>query len=822
MISPPKRKAHRPPPPIGENAEEGDRGYRQYKRYFYKHFYEEHHAPRGHLSYNDYCWNGLLWVFLLLIGGLFISMIVWSFVHPPTPHSHLPPPYILTREGGGGGIGRKRSSECTIGEVYDSETGMCAPTFHAPLAFDGTLMDNNEPTCNSFYRKMCGKWNDQHTNENRAFSFPYYKNQHRIEQLVTFETEFRNGKVLETPSTSSLTDFYRSCLFASLPTKQQKESALVHKHLINTILNGASRVGDMPGIFGKLARIGYTTPFTISIERHPTEPRMIPLFAYDGFPDDVTQTQVEQIYMRTQHIHNLNILEREHHILSVLSIMHEMRMHSTRPVQSILNYAEYVATQFPQDVMPFSMAVPQQWNVRGHETMPGWEVYFQALDGTGLRFHHDQDVWVLDRDYFQWLFGRGLAKFSFAEWYAFVEFSILYNGHEFEPDLPSDVYFKQHDLQGPLGPGGRIYHRLPRTATAASNTTTHRPLNSLEHKCARITQHLLPGLVAKQFLQRHYPNLPEMKQEITTMVQGIIDSFVEMVDETAWMSSADKLVLKDKMHATLIRVAEPDVWEAEPFAESLSPHDYWGNLNMIRAYRVQRNLELWSRDDADAFHRGALAFFAVPLTDVNAYYSGPTNTITVLAGLLQSPIYDTRYNSISKYARLGSVLGHELSHMADNSGLYWGKQGSMHVNGILSEQGMRRFFEESACIVREYGPAPLGCEDANAHYGNSTLGEDLADRTGIELSYRTYFRRINEHAPLADKQHFFMVLAQSFCETYDQEHLCRLVAEDVHAIAMFRINRTFRNMRSFQQAFGCHQGQGMWKAEGEECRVYGA
>ncbi len=65
------------------------------------------------------------------------------------------------------------------------------------------------------------------------------------------------------------------------------------------------------------------------------------------------------------------------------------------------------------------------------------------------------------------------------------------------------------------------------------------------------------------------------------------------------------------------------------------------------------------------------------------------------------------------------------------------------------------------------------------------------------------------------------MLAQAFCESMDQEHRCEAVKEDEHAIAEFRIDRTFRNLPAFQNAFGCHEGQGMYKKAEDVCVVYG-
>jgi predicted metalloendopeptidase len=166
---------------------------------------------------------------------------------------------------------------------------------------------------------------------------------------------------------------------------------------------------------------------------------------------------------------------------------------------------------------------------------------------------------------------------------------------------------------------------------------------------------------------------------------------------------------------------------------------------------------------------------------------------------------------------MGSVIGHELSHMLDHHGLYWDGQGNYKPDGIISPEGMRQFYNKSDCVIEQYGPAPSGCEREDVSYGNNTVGEDLADLTGIKTAYHAML--LSDPAlTLGDRQHFFMVLAQAFCESYDQEHVCDAVLNDVHAIAEFRIDRTFRNLRVFHDTFQCHPGHEMWR--NETCVVY--
>jgi predicted metalloendopeptidase len=244
---------------------------------------------------------------------------------------------------------------------------------------------------------------------------------------------------------------------------------------------------------------------------------------------------------------------------------------------------------------------------------------------------------------------------------------------------------------------------------------------------------------------------------------------------------------------------------------------------------VQRNLALWHKDTPTAFDRASFAYFTIPLADVNAYYSPSSNTITVLTGILQPPFYSADYGTVSKYAILGSIIGHELAHALDSNGVHWDKDGSFipprsgGSSGLFSAASMREFSARTQCLVEEYSRwKPHNCSSATAAggYGESTLGENIADVTGIALSYKA-MTSAGQSSALSDRQYFFLVLSQAFCESWDAAHRCTHVHSDVHAVADFRMDLSAaRNLPAFSEAFGCHAGQAMYKAEGTQCRVY--
>lgn len=54
---------------------------------------------------------------------------------------------------------------------------------------------------------------------------------------------------------------------------------------------------------------------------------------------------------------------------------------------------------------------------------------------------------------------------------------------------------------------------------------------------------------------------------------------------------------------------------------------------------------------------------------VNAYYTPTKNKIVFPAGILRSPFYDVTNPSSLNFGAMGVVMGHELTHAFDDSGM---------------------------------------------------------------------------------------------------------------------------------------------------------
>jgi len=756
----------------------GNRRYKSVGHYAYggplrhNHYYDYHHGayvhPTDHTShwYGGWCW----FLFFLLFLAIFIVWIVAYYNHNGYYYYHHPThaPSRVTSNA------RVLPKDCLVGEYYDRDIGMCAPKTPVPMPIVTDIQDPHVQPCQSYYHHMCGAWIDAHTNEDRSFTYLYHKNRIQVQHIIADRT---SGPAYR---------LYRSCLDTLVNGMHTKEEELQRRHILEYIHKALTRMQDLPVVLARLARYGLTSPFVFSIERHPTEPTMIPMLRADDFHASLTRDNVTSILGGDAHKG-----ERAWRVIS--------KLRSWRITEEPDDYAAYLKESFENDLYTF-----EQLHTMTH-MKHFWTEYLHELDGHGLEAVRDptERVWMFNLPYFRNLLGSSTG-FTLQEWKDYVEFCIREANSHFFPMLQDNVYFKKHDVS-PFGPHVFLEHRLKRKIDVGPS----------EALCMDAVHKLLPGVVAKEFLHRYFEHDEEhIRTQVTQVVTNIRDTFVQFIQETEWMDQATKHEAIGKLRNIIVRVIHPNTFGEEPFAERISQTRWLRNLNLIRQHRVHRNMALWgSRDPLD---RDVIQRFGMPLNTVNAYYSPITNTITVFAGILRPPFYDPEFSLDAVYARIGSIVGHEMSHALDNHGRLWDQNGSFR--NWWTPSAKRAFDDRAQCVMDEY-PAPQGCDNPN--YGEQTLGENLSDGTGIMLAYRAYFENTAEGRTKKrhEKQYWWQMFAQMWCETMDEASMCYRVNSDVHAIGEMRVDRSLRQLRVFHTDYQCKAQDQM--VNEEACIVYG-
>ena len=109
--------------------------------------------------------------------------------------------------------------------------------------------------------------------------------------------------------------------------------------------------------------------------------------------------------------------------------------------------------------------------------------------------------------------------------------------------------------------------------------------------------------------------------------------------------------------------------------------------------------------------------------------------------------------------------------------------------------------------------------------GALTLGENIADLTGLVISRQAYLLSLKgKDAPTIDgltgDQRFYMGWAQSWMAKERDESLRQQVLTNVHSSEMYRANGPIRNIPEFYAAFGVKEGDKLYLPPDRRVKIW--
>ena len=206
---------------------------------------------------------------------------------------------------------------------------------------------------------------------------------------------------------------------------------------------------------------------------------------------------------------------------------------------------------------------------------------------------------------------------------------------------------------------------------------------------------------------------------------------------------------------------------------------------------------------------------------VNAYYYPPANEIVFPAAILQPPFFDVTADDAVNYGAIGAVIGHEISHGFDDQGRHY--DGTGNLREWWTEADDKEFRKRTAGLVAQYNAfSPLPTLTVN---GELTLGENIADLSGLTVAYRAYRLSLQgKEAPVIDgytgDQRFFIGWAQVWARKYRDDDMRRRILTDPHSPSEYRANGVLVNMPEFEAAFGLKQGDGLYRKPDGRIKIW--
>ncbi|XP_069984830.1 neprilysin-1 isoform X4 [Penaeus vannamei] len=346
-----------------------------------------------------------------------------------------------------------------------------------------------------------------------------------------------------------------------------------------------------------------------------------------------------------------------------------------------------------------------------------------------------------------------------------------------------------------------------------------------EH-CLPQANYNLGFALSRAYVDRFFPTTA--KDETSELVEDLRAAFNSLLDENTWMLEDDLAVAREKLAAIDPFVAYPD-WIMDD-AELTNGYE---DLEILSGKEFDNLLAIgnwFDRNSLASLREVPVHSFLFPPTVVNAFYNPQENTITILAGILQTPFYAHNTLAALNYGGIGMVIGHEMTHGFDNTGRLFDKQGNLVQ--WWSDETIAAYEERAKCFVDQYnGFIPPELIEAGLNIsvnGVQTEGENIADNGGIREAYKAYqlyVERYGEEPRLPGLDEFtpdhlfYLGFANVWCEHKNAQAVLTQLAVDPHSPGRFRVLGPLSNDAEFSRVWNCPAGSPMNRGE-ESCLLW--
>lgn len=319
--------------------------------------------------------------------------------------------------------------------------------------------------------------------------------------------------------------------------------------------------------------------------------------------------------------------------------------------------------------------------------------------------------------------------------------------------------------------------------------------------------------IGKMYVERYFPE--SSKKRMLELVHNLQTALAQRIDEAMWMGDATKAQAKDKLSNFIVKIGYPDKWKNY---DGLQVND------SLSLYENLCNISRWATDDYIAKRvnkKVDKTLWQMTPQTINAYYDPSTNEICFPAAILQPPFFDPNADDAVNYGAIGGVIGHEMSHGFDDQGSQFDKYGNQR-NWWTAQD--KKNFDARTKVLADWFSSFDVLPGIKVN-GKQTLGENIGDNGGLNISFRALQNSMKEH-PLAVKdgftpeQRFFLAWGRVWASNMTDEVVKYLLTVDVHSPNYARVNAALPMIDAWYKAFNVKKGDKMFVPKNKRAHVW--
>ncbi|XP_032676213.1 endothelin-converting enzyme homolog isoform X2 [Odontomachus brunneus] len=311
------------------------------------------------------------------------------------------------------------------------------------------------------------------------------------------------------------------------------------------------------------------------------------------------------------------------------------------------------------------------------------------------------------------------------------------------------------------------------------------------------------------FIKKYHS--PNTIPAVTEMLNDLKVEMKERIMNSEWTNDNTKNFMIEKINNIVSQIGYPDWYNnqtalIERYEGLEIETNYLKNKIASITYENKRALENFLKP-VDRYK-----WLLSPIT-LNAFYAAPKNLMVIPAAEIQDPFFTPGMPIAVNYGVVGMVVGHELAHSFDTTGIEYDKFG----NKIQSDAETSQAFNERVkCFINQYNNFTLIAADKDGKpvqlNGLLTKDENVADNIGLEVAFAAFQKRkqtVGSQPKLpgltefSDEELFFLSFANDWCMITREKVEAVIANTDDHSPNKFRILGTVANMEAFSNVFNC-------------------
>jgi predicted metalloendopeptidase len=540
---------------------------------------------------------------------------------------------------------------------------------------------------------------------------------------------------------------------------------------------------EIPALIAHLVSIGVEAPYVsfVHLDNRDSTKYVVDLYqAGLGLPD-------RDYYLKVDDARFREVLKQyQVHIAQMLTLAGNG--HAARDAKAIVALETQLAKA--QWTKVENRDPVKTYNKYAFAALPGlipgydWKHYLSAAGIDGKT-----DYLIVSQPTYLTAFGRQLRTTSLADWKAYFKWHVLSDLAPYlsKPFVDANFAFYGTVLRG-------VPENRPRWKRGVS----------------LVNESIGEGL-GKLYVARHFP--PENKARMQALVGNLLAAYKESMESLDWMGPETRQKAIEKLSKITLKIGYPDKWR-DYSALEFAADDLVGNVMRAQIFEYNRNINKLGQP----VDRGEWEM--TPQT-TNAYYNPEMNEIVFPAAILQPPFFDANADDAVNYGGIGAVIGHEISHGFDDQGSQY--DGDGNLDDWWTQEDHERFAAKTKALVAQYAAfEPVPGYHIN---GELTLGENIADNSGLAIAYKAYRLSLkNTDAPMIDgmtgDQRFFAGWAQVWRAKVREAEAVRRIKVDPHSPPSVRGTAPLRNQNAFYEAFGVKESDKLYLSPDQRVSIW--